>query len=216
MTNLNMKRIHHKKYEAMGFVEALIAIIVVGVASVVLMQIAATTMSDAVENERIDKMTQYAIEGATMTENIVQELYEDGPSTDLNSFKNIVITPPLFSEICFVPQVPDFANPDIFDFKRDGSNYYAINKNAIYINEAIDESITQDVKSKSTIFELKQAATESTPSDYFRLACIRAKAVDPKYLSVTIIVGHIPSEGTITARRNVKDYTYSTIINLNP
>jgi len=212
-----MIKTQYKKYEAMGFVEALIAIIVVGVASVVLMEIAATTMSDAVENERIDKMTQYAIEGATMTENIVQELYEDPTSTDLTFFNSNIATPPLLSsaEICFVPQVPDFDSPDIFDFKRTGTNYYFINKNAIYIDKAIDESIKKDIKVNSTIYERKRGATQATPTDYFRLACVRSKSASAKYLSVTIIVGHISSEGNITARRNVKDYTYSTIININ-
>lgn len=58
------------KYEAMGFVEALIAIMVVGISSVVLMQIAVNTMQNTIQNEAIDNMTQYAVEGAEIAQDI--------------------------------------------------------------------------------------------------------------------------------------------------
>lgn len=207
MTNLNMKRIHHKKYEAMGFVEALIAIIVVGVASVVLMQIAATTMSDAVENERIDKMTQYAIEGATMTENIVQEIYEFGSVaeiSELNALLNALLTT---TEKCFIPIIPDETKPQEFYFKLNGGVFEHYTYGDLY--DEANQNVEKEYREYARI-------SSPTTTDYFRYACIKPKGGTAKYLSVTIIVGHIPSEGTITARRNVKDYTYSTIINLNP
>lgn len=60
----------------MGFVEALISIMVVGVSSVILMQITASILKDMVKNETIDTMTQYAVEGATMVQNVaMQEKY---------------------------------------------------------------------------------------------------------------------------------------------
>jgi hypothetical protein len=65
---LNQKR--YRKYEAVGFVEALIAIAVAGIASVVLMTVAANTIAQVIRNETSDKMTEYAIEGASMTKKI--------------------------------------------------------------------------------------------------------------------------------------------------
>jgi Tfp pilus assembly protein PilV len=65
-----MKMILNTKYEAAGFVEALIAIMVVGVASVVLMQIAVRATQNMIQNEVIDIMTQDAVEGATMIQSI--------------------------------------------------------------------------------------------------------------------------------------------------
>lgn len=70
-----MKRLK-KKYKAMGFVEALIAIMVTGIASVVLMDIAARTMKAAIQNEAIDQMTQYAVE----TSERVKEIFKEDPS----------------------------------------------------------------------------------------------------------------------------------------
>ncbi len=66
-------KIRNKKYEAMGFVEALIAIMIVGAASVVLMDIAVRTMQDVIQNETIDTMTQFAVEGAEMAQEIAKK-----------------------------------------------------------------------------------------------------------------------------------------------
>ncbi|NTV79311.1 MAG: hypothetical protein HGA25_09330, partial [Clostridiales bacterium] len=68
-----MKITLDSKYEGMGFVEALIAIMVVGASSVVLMQIATRTLQDIIQNETIDTMTQYAVEGSTMVQNVAMQ-----------------------------------------------------------------------------------------------------------------------------------------------
>jgi len=57
-------------YEAIGFVEALIAILLVGMSSLVLLQIAINTLNTAIQNEVIDHMTQYAMEGGEMVQDI--------------------------------------------------------------------------------------------------------------------------------------------------
>lgn len=67
-----MKKIQ-KKYEALGFVEALIAIMVVGASSVVLMQIAVNTMQGVIQNEKIDTMTQIAVEGSEIVKEIARQ-----------------------------------------------------------------------------------------------------------------------------------------------
>ena len=51
-----MRNITKKTYKALGFVEALIAIVIAGVTSVILMRMAASSLKDAIQNERIDKM----------------------------------------------------------------------------------------------------------------------------------------------------------------
>lgn len=59
-----------KKYEAVGFVEALIAIAVAGIASVVLMTVAANTVAQVLRNETSNKMTEVGIEGASLVKKI--------------------------------------------------------------------------------------------------------------------------------------------------
>jgi len=65
----------HKEeiYVGLGFVEALLAILVTGIASVALMDIAARTMTDTIRNEMMDTMTQYAMEGAEMVQIIADK-----------------------------------------------------------------------------------------------------------------------------------------------
>lgn len=68
-----MRKYIKGKYEALGFVEALIAIMVVGASSVVLMQIAVNTMKGVIQNERIDTMTQLALEGGEIVKEIAKQ-----------------------------------------------------------------------------------------------------------------------------------------------
>lgn len=59
-----------KKYKGLGFVEALLSIVVAGVASVVLLKVAADTVKQLVITDQTDEMTQLAIEGSEMIRNI--------------------------------------------------------------------------------------------------------------------------------------------------
>jgi hypothetical protein len=61
------------KYNSVGFVEALIAIAVAGIASVVLMGIAADTYAQVLYNEMSDQMTEISIEGSEMVKKIADE-----------------------------------------------------------------------------------------------------------------------------------------------
>jgi len=188
----------------MGFIESLIAIMVVGVASVVLMRIAASTMSDAVENERIDKMTQYAVEGANMAENIVQEFYEYPTSPDAISFFS-KIAPSFPTNIkCFIP---DITNSGVFEFKKDLDDDFKI----LTISSLTIESINNHKDD----FPRAEIMTNNVGSGFFRYACFYPyNALTDKQINVGIVVGHLASEGTYTARRNVKHYIYSTVIPL--
>ncbi|NLD25460.1 hypothetical protein GX656_02365 [Candidatus Dojkabacteria bacterium] len=195
-------KIKYNSYEGMGFIESLIAIMVVGVASVVLMRIAASTMSDAVENERIDKMTQYAVEGANMAENIVQEFYEYPTSSDAISFFN-KIAPSFPTNIkCFIP---DTTNSGVFEFKKD-DDFKILTISSLTI---------ETINIHREDFEDAEIMTNNVGSGFFRYACFYPyTASTDKQINVGIVVGHLASEGTYTARRNVKHYIYSTVIPL--
>ena len=199
------KKIKYNSYGGMGFIESLIAIMVVGVASVVLMRIAASTMSDAVENERIDKMTQYAVEGANMAENIVQEFYEYPTSSDaISFFDKIALSFPTNIK-CFVPET--IGNPQVYQFKKDVSLQFI----AIQISSLTIESINNHKDD----FPRAEIMTNNVGSGFFRYACFYPyTASTDKQINVGIVVGHLASEGTYTARRNVKHYIYSTVIPL--
>jgi hypothetical protein len=122
-----MKKIQ-KKYEALGFVEALIAIMVVGASSVVLMQIAVNTMQGVIQNEKIDTMTQIAVEGSEIVKEIARQEKVSGDD--------------LFPDIpgCYVP----LSESGTFTFKDglDGNVLYLeadAQREEYVTNAAIDE-----------------------------------------------------------------------------
>lgn len=193
-------KIKYNLYEGMGFIESLIAIMVVGVASVVLMRIAASTMSDAVENERIDKMTQYAVEGANMAENIVQEFYEYPTQGDALSFFNTIAN----GIQCFIPETT--GSSGVYQFKK-----YA----EAFVTKQIPSLTIESINIHGEDFEDAEIMTNNVGSGFFRYACFYPyTAPTDKQINVGIVVGHLASEGTYTARRNVKHYIYSTVIPL--
>lgn len=103
-----MKMILNKKYEAMGFVEALISIMVVGASSVVLMQIASQTLQEMMQNEVIDTMTQYAVEGSV----IVQDLATQEKISGEDLFPN--------AEGCYVMD----AQEGVYSFRKNAAEEY--------------------------------------------------------------------------------------------
>ncbi len=101
-----------RMYKGLGFVEALIAILVTGIASIALMDIASKTLSTTIKNEVSDKMTQYAVEGSEMVQIIADR--EELENEDL--FPN----DPEYAGMCFLMN-EDVENPE---FLRDDSGVY--------------------------------------------------------------------------------------------
>lgn len=175
-------------YKAMGFVEALIAIMIAGIASIVLMNIAASALKEAVQNERIDKMTEYAVEGGNMVRSALEN------------------SPPAFTtqENCYIP----IAEAGSYTFYKQSGQYWL--KSPIEIIGR-DNTISRDI-SFSQLPKVEEKGEEK--SDFFRIACIRQNATPAQYLIVRIGIAHIPSTGKITNDKEMKDYFYTTTINL--
>lgn len=70
---LKMESKMKNKYEALGFAEALIAIMITGVAATVLMTISANSMKQLMQIEDMDKMAQLARSGAVTAQKIADE-----------------------------------------------------------------------------------------------------------------------------------------------
>ncbi len=187
-----MMNIGGNKYEALGFVEALIAIMVVGISSVVLMQIAVGTMQSMVQNDLIDKMTQYAVEGAEMAQDIANR--------DLDPSENLFPDPADIGvgKECFVLMEEETED----DSK--GKFYFMKDTESAFLNYAYGEP-----------YEYKTTGMIPGDEDLFRIICLQyEELVEPKYVIGKVIVGQISSDGTVTRGNQVKDYTYFTVIKL--
>lgn len=183
-----------KKYNAVGFVEALIAIIIVGVSSVVLMQIAANTLKEAIQNERIDKVTQYAVEGGTMVQAIKD-------NKGLPQLANIPSTSTL--GYCLVPIVEDNGN---VIFKKD-----SLDDSFVKCNYSGDRAICKS-DNVGAILDSKGNR------EFFRVACLqRPTDSTSNYLIVKIVVGQVAKSNedkNLSKGATVRDYIYQTNVNL--
>ncbi len=179
------------RYEGMGFVEALIAIMVVGASSIVLMQIATKTLQDMVQNETIDTMTQYAVEGSTMIQNIAMQEKLTGENVFPNPISNV--------NNCYVVD-------------KDADDQYIIRRTE-------QGDVTYDLLNRD-LYRTEAVVEEEAESPYFRIFCIESYDITDTYAIVKIVVGQsevnpVTSNGqSITKGYSVKDYTYFTVVNL--
>lgn len=182
------KNLNKRRYEAMGFIEALIAIVVVGMASIIIMDISARTMQEVIQNEAIDTMTQLAVEGSEMAQQVAKEaLLQDDSS----------LFPTNISEQCYI-------------VTSDGSgNYYFYDED----NDNEFEKFTLDerdlYKEEAKIME----AGEQIYEDYFRIICFQNDNTDA-YLVTKTVVGLVVGDGNITKGNLVSDYKYFSVITL--
>lgn len=193
---------NNKIYNAMGFVEALIAIIITGVASVVLMQMAGSTLKEAVQNDKIDRMTMYAVEGA----NITSEIFTKNQKVLLGELGVI----PSGSENCYIPVSSD--NGNTWDFLKDMTDKYRKLDSANFISSWI----LNRGYIKGQIGNLNAALIKDendNPTQYFRIACL-SKLENQGFVRVQIFVAHMPSSGTITNNTEIKDYRYFTTVKI--
>jgi type II secretory pathway pseudopilin PulG len=183
-----MTKILEAKYEGAGFVEALIAIMVVGIASVVLLQIAVTATQDMIQNETIDIMTQDAVEGSTMIQSIATQGGTNTFPTDNGCY--IINT-----------NVSNASNQYSFATNPDGS----------FVKYTLDDG-TNPASNDRDIY--KKTAVLPTDDRFFRVFCLDGYTMGDKFAIIKIVVGQTNSNGTITKGNNVKDYAYYTVVKL--
>jgi hypothetical protein len=182
----------NKKYKALGFVESMIAIMVLGMSSVVLMQIAVNVMQDILQNEAIDDLTQYAIEGAEIIQDIANRNNEFGGG--------------LFPLVAEYESDPYGKN--CFRFELEGEDLVlAKNDDDNWIKYTSDE---RDI--------YKDEAILNGEDELFRLICFNTPmggvAGEPAYVTTEVIVGQRYGDGEITKGNLAKDYVYRTIVKL--
>ena len=184
------KRIKNKKYKALGFVESMIAIVVLGMSSVVLMQIAVNVMQDILQNEAIDKLTQHAIEGAEIVQDIANRNKEAGGG--------------LF------PLVAEYTNGEKNCFR------FAMEGESIVFAKNDDDNWIKYTSYERDAY--KNEAILNDEDELFRLICFNTPmggvAGEPAFVTTEIIVGQRHGDGAITKGNLAKDYVYATIVKL--
>lgn len=181
------KRYNEIKYEALGFVEAMMAIMIVGIASVVLMQIAANTLQNVMQNEAMDNATQYAVEGAE----IVQEIAKRDVLTD---------------DVVF-PRVTDCFAFDITEVEEGSMGVYTF-----MTNEDTGEFVTFEKENRDSYKDT--AVLDAQEDEFFRLICLEysSQQTEGLFVMAEIVVGQRRSSGEISRGNLIKDYEYRSVI----
>lgn len=186
-----MKNRLKQKYEALGFVEALMAIMVVGISSVVLMQIAVNTIQNTIQNETIDIMTQYAVEGAEMAQDIANK-----EAIDEDDFPD--------SDGCYIPERV---------YREEEVSEERAIIGATFRREEGGAFISYTDENQRDLY--KEGAKITEEDEFFRIICLEFSELPEKSFVVgKVIVGQTNSEGNITKGNLVKDYEYLTVIKL--
>ena len=210
-------------YEAIGFIEALIAILLVGVSSLLLLQIAIDTINNAIQNEAIDHMTQYAMEGAEM----VQDLY--------NKHKmDLLLNPDLDEDEegreryfpTITPESTEEGNCFVIN-KSGGDVFFATNSSGDFVRFVRGEQREQ--YRQEALIDIHDYPSGIDPDrrkniinineQFFRIVCLDGDmSGDEPFLLARIVVGqrYFSEElfGGELYGNFVRDYEYLTVIQL--
>ena len=200
-----MNRIFKKKIKALGFVEVLIAIVVVGIISTVFLSISANAMKDLIQSERIEYMARMAKDGMNIAQEIANQDKADIFIKDAD--KNF----PSDEDYCYIPLRTGSGDSVIYKFLRDN--------NGEFVNEEDPEA--GGINSRGKIlqdFETGGATFEDDyfwDSNYFIVMCIESiDDTSTRWANVRFWVGDRNVEGRITNDSDVKDFNYYAVVEL--
>jgi len=173
------------KYEALGFVEALIAIMVSGIVATVLINISVVAMRELVRLDIEDAQAHQARSAAVIVQNIAnrERLKEDSDYFATNQLQN---------GRCYILR----KSGDTYEIEK--AQTYTIGERDTY---KVDAVITDGVNDNE--------------EDYFRLICIASNQPgDTKKLLIRIVIGFNKATGMFSTATDIRDYQYFAIINL--
>ena len=208
---INYLSLNNKRYIAMGFIDVLIAIVVIGILSVVLMQIASNTFVRMIQNEQIDNMTQYGYEGGLALKDIA--------TRDRDLYDNEKIFPTSKSKCTY------------FFIQKDASGSYNFIKNGDYFLCEPSGTDYKTVRAKCINGEYEVGSehgcyiTHRTGNDYqdadlvrnpvfFRIVELDFSSEVDRFVLAKIHIGQIENKEGVASGNYVGDYVYYETIKL--
>lgn len=192
-----MRNKNIKQYEALGFVEALIAIMVSGIVATVLINIAASAMKELVRLDVEDAQAHHARSTAVIVQNIANR--ERVQDDDYHVFTY------LEKNYCY-------------RLEGEGGEYRFAT-----VAEDIPTLVSYTIGQRET-YKTEAAISqnlEELDSDFFRIVCIEDNTRsnedpndDTNKVFVKIIIGFNKVSGTYTTTTDFADYKYYALINL--
>lgn len=190
-----------KKFKALGFIEVLIAIVVVGIVSAVFLSIAGNAMKDLIQTERIEYMARLAKNGV----NVAQEV------ANREKAKVVTTEPKYFPDeagLCYIPLREEVSEGEfVYSFARPLGSTTSFKS---YPNNNFDRKSTIDDILQSSLGDSSLAGEE-----YFILMCIESiDTENTQWANVKFRVGDTKVKGEQTNDSDVKDFIYYAVIGL--
>lgn len=191
-----MKLKSGKNFEALGFIEVLIAIVVVGIVSAVFLTIAGSAMKELVQTERMEYMTRLARDAV----NVAQEVANREKA-------NIVTTPetdyfPNDDGLCYIPMREGSGEDVEYKFLKEGNSF----KGFQYPSNPRDEIV-------ETVVDFTEEGFLAG-EQYFVAVCIESIDETTGWASVVVWVGDTDLAGVRTSDSDLKDFKFYAVIDL--
>lgn len=193
--------ININKMKALGFVEVIIAIVVVGVISTVFLTMSGRAMRELVQTERLETMKRVAKNGVHIAEEIANREKNALPGEEYFPVEGV--------DYCYIP----VKNGDQYYFEgnSDGASDY--------ISISLLQLVTQDSNPirdwaiENAVFDIDN--DPNTDDDYFLVMCISDIDLSgTRWANVYFWVGDIHVKGERTSDTDMKDFKYYAIIDL--
>ena len=183
-----MRKCLDKKYKGLGFAEALIAMMIVGIVGIVLMQIASNTLRELAQLDIEDALAKHAVSTAVDLQRIAIE----DMSTGDKKFDRLG---------------EDTIN--CFGINAEGSDFVTPSVEC----PSGDDNGGNDRQNYTRIYEDKNrngVLDDDEQTQYFRI--INVKEINERRAVVEIITGVANMKGLNTTNKDIKDYRYLAVI----
>lgn len=186
-----------KQFKALGFVEVLIAIVVVSIVSAVFLSLAGDVMKELIQTERIEAMARIAKDGVSVAQEVANR-----DAADILEDKNFPQRIPQDIGRCYIPIREEGGDP-VYKFAENPSGTLYSFPNDSSERPDIVATLRGPEGSKLRWYE-----------DYFMVMCLLGIDTGTTWAHVRFWVGDINVEGQITNDRDMKDFIYYAVIEL--
>ena len=185
-----MKKCLDKKYKGLGFAEALIAMMIVGIVGIVLMQIASNTLRELAQLDIEDALAKHAVSTAVDLQRIaIEDMSKEEKD---KKFEELIASP-----------------VNCYGINRDGTGF-----DTLFNCPSKDNGNGgNDRQGYTRIYEDKNGngtLDDDEQTQYFRI--INVKDIDGRRAVVEIITGVADMKGLNTTNKDIKDYRYLAVI----
>jgi hypothetical protein len=196
-----------KKFNALGFVEILIAIVVVGIVSTVFLSITSNAMKDLLQTERIEYMARMAKDGM----NIAQEIAnQDKADVFISPEDKNFPSEESYKGSCFIPLRTGSGDSVIYEFKKND-----FQDGGLLEFREDDENLRESVVSEFVNGGIVYEDDYFWDDNYFMVMCIESiDTTSTRWANVRFWVGDRNVAGQITNDSDVKDFNYYAVIEL--